>query len=83
MYEVFDAFLKTETWHTDHPNDEERFYKALAKIVRNDGFNADNMGGYILQFTELGPEDGRRGHVDKLVSNAWAVRDFLKAADEM
>ena len=28
MYEVFDNFIKVQTWHTRHPNDEQRFYIA-------------------------------------------------------
>jgi hypothetical protein len=47
MYEVFDNFLATDTWHVRHPNDEHNFYLPLDKFVWSDDFNPDQMAAYM------------------------------------
>lgn len=51
MYEAMDNYLKVETWHTSHPLDDERFYKALSTIVREPKFSAEAMGEYMREKT--------------------------------
>ncbi len=48
MYQVFDNFLKVDTWHTAHPADEKRFFVALSGVVGDDAFNPDEMQGYRM-----------------------------------
>jgi hypothetical protein len=86
MYEAFDDFLHVSTWHTRHPSDEERFFRALAAVVRNPQFNADALGKYIDQKREGGEiglidevyDDARDHYVDA----AWAVSDYLRITNE-
>lgn len=85
MYEVLDSFLNVETWHTFHPTDERRFYLALKKIVREESFNADDMGAYVR--ATKGVSDGDDTHpfaqtIDDLTQRAWAVRDYLRYSEE-
>jgi hypothetical protein len=49
LYEAFDNFLNTGTWHTIHPNDEERFFVALEKVIKDSKFNPDQLGEYMRQ----------------------------------
>jgi len=37
MYEALDAFLAVETWDSLRSEDEERFFRALDRIVRRPG----------------------------------------------
>ncbi len=87
MYQVFDGFLTTDTWYKDHPNDNERFYSALDKVVRNPDFSAENLGNYIRAKKNIlrDNEDHREfsSAADKLVSNAWAVREYLQATGQL
>lgn len=87
MYQVFDGFLTTDTWYKDHPNDNERFYSALDKVVRNPDFGAENLGNYIRAKKNIlrDNEDHRdfSSATDKLVSNAWAVREYLQATGQL
>lgn len=57
MYEVFDSFLKVETWHTTHPMDDKRFNLALNQVVRKAGFDADEMAGYFRSKLGIGADD--------------------------
>jgi len=83
MYEVFENFLAIETLHTCHPYDEQRFFLALDKIVRNNDFNSDDMAAY---FREKVSVDGKTpwGY-DKAIEHyqaaAWAVAGYLKCLD--
>lgn len=80
MYEVLDTFLTTDTWHTRHPFDEQRFYEALDKIVWLEEFNADQMAEYMRSKLNLDYAD-RESDFAKDVGHyqtcAWAVRDFV------
>ena len=75
MYEVFDSFISTDTWSTGHDLDMERFYQALALVVRDDGFSPDKMGEYFKGKVNA----VHHNYADELVTKAWAVRDFLHA----
>ncbi|WP_460231877.1 hypothetical protein [Agrobacterium radiobacter] len=85
MYSVFDSFLATDTWSKNHPNDEQRFYLCLQKVVREDDFNADNMGEYFRQLKKISRDDEDQyfsDSIDELVAKAWAVRDYIKVTGE-
>jgi hypothetical protein len=82
MYEAFDRFLAVGTWHTNHDADGRRFYQVLSAVVRDPTFSPDQMGEYMRQKT--GAKFSRQDHpfehdISRLVSNAWAVRDYLQA----
>jgi hypothetical protein len=82
MYEVFDDFLSIDTWHTMHPSDENRFFKALDKIVRDPRFAPETMRDYFNNAKDLNqlPEDHvYRQAVDHYVSMACAVKSYLEA----
>lgn len=84
MYDVFDRFLATSTWHTGHPTDLERFNQALDKVVREPDFNADQMADYIRG--QVGVTDEHHplaAAVDHLQGNGWAVREYLEATGEI
>jgi len=49
MYEALDAFLAVETWDSLRSEDEERFFRALDRIVRRPEFNAEKMGDYLMR----------------------------------
>jgi hypothetical protein len=82
LYEAFDKFLQIDTWHTRHPNDEERFFKVLASVIEDSSFNPDNLGAYIREKKGV-PRDEKENHfniaIDDYVTKAWAVKDYLKA----
>ncbi|HTQ14388.1 MAG TPA: hypothetical protein VMH86_10980 [Rhizomicrobium sp.] len=84
MYEVFDAFLAMDTWHTSHSLDDQRFYRALDTVVRDPDFNADDLRRYLREKLNIARDD-HTGHFSKAVDlramQAWAVRDFLAAND--
>lgn len=76
MYAAFDPFLAIPTWHSNHDLDRERFFQVLEQVVCDPAFNADQMGVYMRQKVN-NPAHG--SDIDRLVSDAWAVRDFLQA----
>lgn len=81
MYKVFDPFLAADTWHTSHPLDSERFYVALAQLVRNAEFSPDEMRDYMFRQTGVdpdNPEDSRVQAIDERTHEAWAIREFLE-----
>lgn len=47
MCEAMDSYLNVDTWHTSHPLDDERFYRALSTIVREPKFSAEELGEYM------------------------------------
>lgn len=85
MYSAFDKFLATGTWHTGHPLDDERFYTALATVVRNPDFNADALGDYMRSAKGVDRDDenhsGLSSAIDRRVTQADAVRDFLNLTE--
>lgn len=77
-YNIFDSFLKVDTWHTLHDSDLKRFYECLKPVVLDPDFNPESMGEYFR--TEKGATDSEHPYFDtvsSLVEKAWAVRDFL------
>jgi hypothetical protein len=89
MYEAFDDFLRVRTWHKRHPEDDERFFCALDRVVHQPQFNADSLGEYMDQKRQNGEaaqanlvaeyyEDAR----DHYVAAAWAVRGYLRVAGQ-
>ncbi|AZS22322.1 hypothetical protein [Caulobacter sp. FWC26] len=81
MYETFDRFLATDTWHTTHDNDQERFYVALSQVIDHPDFNPDQMGEYMRRAKNVdrASEDGFGPRIDSLVTAAWAIRDYKAA----
>jgi|GEM_PF-763308 len=82
MYQAFDKFLATGTWHTPHPNDRTRFFLILSSVVKDSKFNPDAMGEYMRQKTHPGIEvkdHPFRSAIDRYVTAAWAVKDYLAA----
>ena len=74
--------MAVDTWHTSHPFDEERFFKALHQIVREPNFNPDEMGEYMRQKVGVSQDDDDNTYnqaIDGYVAAAWAVKDYLKA----
>jgi hypothetical protein len=81
MYDVFDSFIDIETWHTRHPSDLSRFYKALNQAVWSDNFNPDEMADYLRHRRKIPTEDHESKFaktIDRYRDDAWAVKDFLK-----
>jgi len=81
MYQVFDKFLAVETWHTTHPLDSERFYRALDQVVREENFNADTMARYMREKIGVSSDDESyfAAAIRRYSRDAWAVRDYLTA----
>ena len=77
VYEVFDHFLDVETWTSGHDFDLARFYRALSKVVGEDGFSPDEMGRYMKGKKNPNYHD----EIDQLVTKAWAVKDYLEATE--
>jgi hypothetical protein len=81
MYNVFDNFIAVETWHTRHPLDLGRFYKALNQVVWSDTFNPDQMAHYLRDKRKIPTEDHQSDFartIDRYRDDAWAVREFLE-----
>jgi hypothetical protein len=90
MYEAFDAFLRIPTWYTRHPNDEERFFLALATLVRDPQFDPDSFGQHIDQKRERGEQAQARLREedyfiarDHYVHAARAVQRYLRVTSQL
>ena len=83
MYDIFDRFLAIDTWHTNHDNDQSRFYSALSQVIDHPNFNPDRMGEYMRskKNVDRDAEDGFGPDIDRLVTAAWAVRDYKAATN--
>ena len=80
MYEAFDRFMETSTWHTQHPNDQMRFFRALDLVVWSPDFNADSMADHMRANKNVLPDDFDSGFaraIDRYRDKAWAVKDFI------
>ncbi len=77
MFEVFDDFLHTGTWHTHHHEDENRFYCALKLIVERPDFSAEKMRDYMAAHQSVAGEYGEE--INDYVIAAETVRAFVKA----
>jgi hypothetical protein len=80
MYKAFDSFLSTETWHTRHALDDERFHNALHQVISNPTFNPDSMRDYMRAKKGIGADDHESGFakaIDRRAQDAWAVKDYL------
>lgn len=80
MYGAFDYFLSTETWHTRHAFDTERFYRSLHSVVSNPQFNPDTMAEY---FQSKAKNPAFESAIDHWRAAAWAVRDYLSATGQI
>lgn len=81
MYDVFKGYLARPTWHTGHPTDDQVFYAALATVVQEPLFNADDMGDHFRAQKNVDLTDPSQQAfiqaVDDRVAQAHAVREFL------
>lgn len=80
MYEVFDTFLTSQTWHTREHADEERFFCELRTIIHKHRFSPKEMGKYMMekqrgQLTEEALTDA----VDHYVELARVLKGFIQA----
>jgi hypothetical protein len=81
MYEAMDNFIAVDTWHSAQPSDQERFFKALASIVRNKNFSADELGSYLRNKLGLDSNDHDSIHARASAvagDDAWAIEEFLR-----
>jgi len=80
MYDVFNNFLNVETWYKDHPNDNERFYHALSKVIDNEDFSPDAMAEHMHTYKNVTPDDDTEfsRRIEELQSAAWHIRDYRK-----
>lgn len=81
MYTAFDAFLKQETWHTDHALDERRFYSALNAVVRHPDFRADAMRDYFREHVGPAAVEAFEPYISEWTTKADAVREFLELTE--
>lgn len=54
-------WLNVDTWHTGHPSDDERFYKAVHSVLmsnREKRINADDVRDFIIERYRGKLEDG-------------------------
>jgi hypothetical protein len=78
-YEVFDSFLRVETWHTSHPLDDQRFFRCLHEVVEDPDFSAEAMGDYMRGVKGVDSyEHHYASRIRDLVGKAWAVREYLE-----
>jgi hypothetical protein len=84
MYQALDSFLEEESWTSHHWSDEERFFRALDKIVRNPEFRPVEMGdclerAYRRQFGEKADPGQIENLKNAKIAAAETVRRFLAA----
>jgi hypothetical protein len=70
--------------HATRPNDEERFFRALKKVIEEPRFNPEQMADYMRQ--KLGVDRNDEGNhfniaIDHYAAAAWAVRTYLRTPD--
>lgn len=81
IYNVFDKFLRVETWHTSHACDDRRFYECLHEVVEETNFDPEAMGSYMRNAKGVDSDEHPYAErIRELVSNAWAVREYLAVA---
>lgn len=82
MYQALDKFMNIETWHSRHPLDEARFFKALHNIVHDPDFNADEMAEYMREKVGIDRNDEQHPYaqaIEHYQAAGWAVRQYLDA----
>ena len=83
MYKAFDEFFSHDSWTSHNWPDEDRFFQALDKVVRDEGFSVLDLGSYIAQkyaqeYPAADPEH-LRGTRDHYVALADNVKRYLEA----
>ncbi|OHD05054.1 hypothetical protein [Sphingopyxis sp. RIFCSPHIGHO2_12_FULL_65_19] len=76
-----DSYLDVDTWHTSHPLDDQRFYKALSKIVRDPKFSPEAMGEYIRDKKGVSRDDNGdvfNNVIDRRITEAYAIQEFVR-----
>jgi hypothetical protein len=88
MYEAFDTFLRVPTWYTVHPNDEQRFFCALRRVVGDPTFHPDLLGEYMdRKRDEAGSpqaaltQDAYDSAREHYVRAACAIKGYLAATN--
>lgn len=82
MYKKLDRFLNVETWHSRHPLDEARFFKALHAIIKEPDFNPDTMAEHMRGKFKISRDDEHHPFaraIDHYQAAAWAVKHYLEA----
>jgi hypothetical protein len=79
IYAVFDSFLATDTWHTGHPYDDQRFFLALHQVVKDSDFNPESMAEYMRSKKPNDPSNIFHGRIEELQHWAWGIKDYLAA----
>ncbi len=82
MYEKLDSFIASETWSSRHPTDEQRFFVVLHELLKNPGFNPDQMAEYMRG--KIGIKEGDHTHplrpaIYHYTGAAWAVKGYVEA----
>jgi hypothetical protein len=75
LKEALRSWMKVETWHTNHPLDDERFHKALKNAFSELGTNIDG-GSFEKVIRELADEyhpNWDQSYKDEAV-NEFAIR---------
>jgi hypothetical protein len=81
MYEVFESFIKVDTWHTGHPCDEGRFYTALNQVVWSEEFDPQKMATFLRSILGHSAEDETSYFavvIDELRARADVVSAFVR-----
>ncbi|WP_337020881.1 hypothetical protein [Pantoea anthophila] len=75
-----DSWLNVETWHTLHPKDDERFYKAIHKLmlINDPSPEPEQVRDYVLKLkTGQFQEDYLERTVSRYVGQYEAVFSFI------
>ena len=85
MYNALDSFLSRDTWHSGHSNDLDHFNRALAGIVGNPDFNADEMANYmyIVKGISNTSEHPIAQAIERRRRAACAVYEYLQANNSL
>lgn len=85
MYEALDEFTNVKTWTSHHWLDDERFYRALGRIVENHGFDPQRVGRYLEEkyIERFGNSDEAAAEAKKLANlyaeRAYTISKYLQA----
>ena len=84
---ALNAWLNTDTWHTNHDTDMERWYDFVDQYQREDGFAIDEVALRELIEYKLTEKTGKRFDDEyfrnlfrERISLAYNILDFLKCS---
>jgi hypothetical protein len=67
VYEIIKPWAGIETWHSGHPMDEQRFYKAMHKLVSELGVSGDLVDDFNHALKKYIPADTK----DQVTNDFW------------